>query len=623
MAREKVLVQVGGATVVSPGPRVERELPADAKSATDWFQSRIVGRAAGAGVTDKQSVAIRHHLKALRKWDKLSRSARTELWAMIHGYLAGELQVAPDDLLLPISPAIGTAVVVKQVHELSARQRADLSIRKRASALIAQGVAPVEILRLLEGKRSRAWLSRLAKRIKAGDADLLDRRTGNVGVKRYRETPRLLLESLAFDPLRKPAVTTIHKRLRMECEKLGATAPSIGWVRLALKSDPQLKLLHDVGREDYRRRYRPTVIGKDRDVPPGDIYEIDSTSLDIWVRVQRTDGEWEAIRPSLTCVIDVGSRAVVGMHLTLGNPTQASVCQAFLHAVLPKADPRWPMHGKPRALRLDRGAEYGTDFVGSVEACGVTVEWSPPHYPDARGKGERFFGSLNTFIHGLPATTSAIGTGEEFVHRRMAAMYDVEGLIEAIHTWITWDYHQSVHRGTNATPERLWWTGAHTHQATDEEIAAMLPYWRTVTVTHGHIDIQVDARRCQFMAAFLASHLGQKVSVRWMDLDCVHVFDAGTNRYLGVAVAGTHELAREVADEIMASRRQVTTRLSAHHKRATARYLSDASMTPTVQRQLGERVQAARDAQEQPTSVEPAKSEIERSMQALMEDRYK
>lgn len=596
-------------------------LPDSARVATDWVTARIVGRSAGSTLTEEQGVRLRHLLKSLRAWESLSKRQQLDRWRAVMTFLTIELLVPSEDLARPFTSLTKSDVTVKDVHELVEHQLSDLAIRRKAAAMLAQDLPPKVILEALGGARSRAWLYQLKRRLAMGSA-LDDRRTANRGNRRYGETPRLLLEQVAFDPMRRPPVTTAYKRLRAECIRMGAEPPSIAWMRDQLRHNPQLMLLHQAGPDEYRRKDRPSVITKDQGVLPGEIYEIDSTPLDVWVRIMRPDGEWVPIRPLLTCVIDVGSRAVMGIHLTLGNATQASVAQAFLHAILPKAEAGWPMHGKPRTLRMDRGGEYGTAFISAVEASGVAVEWSPPRYPDARGKGERFFGTLNNFIHGLPGTTEAIGTDDASVMKALPYLLTVDDLTEAIRLYVTTDYHMSVHSGTNATPGRLWVSAARSLDAREEEIAALLPYSRTVQVTHGHLDFQVDNERHTFMAEFLIDFLRQQVFVRWCDLGAVHVFDSRTNRYLGIAVSAHHEIADEVAENIKNSRREGARALESLKKKAKARSLADASMTPTVQRQIAKHMEEAKRHQLSEVEARPAPSREELEMRKRLEGRF-
>lgn len=621
-------------TAIASGAGGGDWLPESSAEATDWFLARIVSRPTGSRVTDAQAVRIRAVLKDLRGWGTMAKPQQRTLWRIIHGHLIGELEVPKEELARLPEPKPSQTEALKGVHELATDQKEQLAVRRKAALLLSLNLPPVVILKQLGVPRSRAWLYKVKRRAAAGEGGMDDRRTANGAARRYGETHKLLLEQLCFDPLRKPPVSTLHKLLRAKCagalitepqsgaESITIPAPSEGWVRRQLRSNPQLTLRHRSGPAEHRRRDRQITIAKDNGVLPGEIYEIDSTPLDVWIRILRPDGEWVPIRPSLTCVIDVGSRAIVGTHLTLGNATQVSVAHAVVHAMLPKEDPAWPMHGKPRTLRLDRGTEYGNDFIAGVEACGVLVEWSPPRCPDARAKGERLFGTLNNHFHGLRGTTKAVGTSDPAVSKHVMSYYTVDELTESIRNHITLEYHRTVHSGTNATPYFHWLKAVRPDDLRDDEMAALLPHSSILTVTHGHLDLQVETRRHTFMADFLGNHLKQKVSIRWLDLDEVYVFEAQTNRFLGKAVSGSHEQAREVTESILASRSKYAAECRELEKRALASSLADASMTPTVMSQIEEHMEEAKVKKRRVSVVQPELSDEAQETRALLEDFY-
>src|SRR5260370_32551 len=78
-------------------------------------------------------------------------------------------------------------------------------------------------------------------------------------------------------------------------------------------------------------------------------------------------------RPYLTIAIDVASRCVVGLVVTLEAPSAASVGLCLAHAAADKrpwlerleaeAEAAWPMSGKPLVLYVDYAAEFKSDAL--------------------------------------------------------------------------------------------------------------------------------------------------------------------------------------------------------------------------------------------------------------------
>ncbi|HTX85276.1 MAG TPA: transposase, partial [Streptosporangiaceae bacterium] len=92
--------------------------------------------------------------------------------------------------------------------------------------------------------------------------------------------------------------------------------------------------------------------------------QIDHTKVDIML----VDDITRACigRPWLTLVLDVHSRVVAGLYLSLDPPSAAGTGLAVAHAILPKAKwladrgvtLAWPVHGIPELIHVDNGREF-------------------------------------------------------------------------------------------------------------------------------------------------------------------------------------------------------------------------------------------------------------------------
>lgn len=118
--------------------------------------------------------------------------------------------------------------------------------------------------------------------------------------------------------------------------------------------------------------------------------QIDHTVIDMIVvdeRERRPIG-----RPYLTVAIDVYSRCIIGMVVTLEAPSAVSVGLCLAYAGTDKRpwleglgiEARWPMSGKPRLLYLDNASEFKSE--GLRRGCdqhGIELAYRPmgrPHY---------------------------------------------------------------------------------------------------------------------------------------------------------------------------------------------------------------------------------------------------
>ena len=133
-------------------------------------------------------------------------------------------------------------------------------------------------------------------------------------------------------------------------------------------------------------------------------------------------------RPSLTVVIDVYSRMVLGFAIYLEKPSAFTAGLAIAHAVLPKEDwlagvgvqAEWPCWGKMRTIHCDNAKEFRGTVIG--RACqdhDIAVEHRPPREPRYGGHIERGFGTWLTRARRLKGTT--------FSNVEQKGDYDSEG----------------------------------------------------------------------------------------------------------------------------------------------------------------------------------------------------
>lgn len=95
-------------------------------------------------------------------------------------------------------------------------------------------------------------------------------------------------------------------------------------------------------------------------------------------------------RPYVTAAIDVASRCVVGLVVTLEAPSATSVGLCLAHMVADKrawlerlgVEAVWPMSGKPGELYTDNAAEFRSEALRrGCEQHGITQRYRPPGQP--------------------------------------------------------------------------------------------------------------------------------------------------------------------------------------------------------------------------------------------------
>src|SRR3546814_6016134 len=118
--------------------------------------------------------------------------------------------------------------------------------------------------------------------------------------------------------------------------------------------------------------------------------QIDHTPADVIVVDERH--RLPIGRPYVTAAIDVASRCVVGLVVTLNAPSATSAGLCLAHMVVDKrvwlerleVDAVWPMSGKPRELYLDNASEFHSEALRrGCEQHGIELGYRPkgqPHY---------------------------------------------------------------------------------------------------------------------------------------------------------------------------------------------------------------------------------------------------
>lgn len=191
--------------------------------------------------------------------------------------------------------------------------------------------------------------------------------------------------------------------------------------------------------------------------------QIDHTVIDLIVVDER---DRQPIgRPYLTLAIDVYTRCVLGMVVTLEAPSAVSVGLCLAHVACDKrpwlealnVEMDWPMSGKPRLLYLDNAAEFKSEALRrGCEQHGIQLDYRPLGQPHYGGIVERIIGTAMQMIHDeLPGTT--------FSNPDQRGEYDSENkaalTLRELERWLALavgTYHGSVHGGLLQPPAARW-----------------------------------------------------------------------------------------------------------------------------------------------------------------------
>lgn len=259
------------------------------------------------------------------------------------------------------------------------------------------------------------------------------------------------------------SLSVIMREIRKCCLKKGIKPPVRNTVNRRIeKIDPKVVIKSRQG-EDAIRTLQSAAGSTPEVLRPLELVQIDHTKIDLIVvdEISRLP----IGRPYLTIAIDVFSRCVVGMIVTLEAPSATSVGLCLSHIVTDKRawierlgiEAEWPMQGKPLAIHLDNAAEFKSDALRrGCEQHGIELHYRPLGQPHFGGIVERIIGTTMKMIHELPGTT--------FSNSKERGDYDSEKtatltLVE-LERWlalaICGPYHGTVHSTLMEPPSSRW-----------------------------------------------------------------------------------------------------------------------------------------------------------------------
>lgn len=234
------------------------------------------------------------------------------------------------------------------------------------------------------------------------------------------------------------------------------------------------------GEVNYQKDFRPVLGTSTSEVAgPGSRYQIDATIADVYL-VSERDRSKIIGRPTLYFVVDVFSRAIVGMYLGLENASWVSAMEALANALTNKVDycasfgieideDTWPTYGLPETIIGDRGEMLGRHVEVLSKAFNVDIENTPPYRADWKGVVERYFRTVQTkmkpFVEGY-VTGLAIGKkrhGADYRQDGIHTLYEFTQMMIKIvlhynneHTISTYDPDPDIPPELPFVPYDLW-----------------------------------------------------------------------------------------------------------------------------------------------------------------------
>lgn len=258
----------------------------------------------------------------------------------------------------------------------------------------------------------------------------------------------------------------VFTEVRLRCHALGIDPPSRHTVRRRLIEHQAAKLA--LLSEAPRALIPPGEFGA---AHPLDIVQMDHTQADVFV-VDRWTRQTIG-RPWLSVAIDLATRCVVAIYVSMDRPNAATVALLISRIVLPKSpwlsylgvEADWPMHGIPNTLHLDNAAEFrGRALKLGCAQYGIALEYRPVGRPHYGGHIERMNRTLMQRLKGLPGATGNSPKGRKQRKPEQKAALTLQEFEQWLALEIAQRYHHEEHRGLHgATPASTWTSRSASH----------------------------------------------------------------------------------------------------------------------------------------------------------------
>lgn len=255
--------------------------------------------------------------------------------------------------------------------------------------------------------------------------------------------------------------------VRHRCHRMKMKMPSHITIRARIKDIPKAMALRKRGlRDDARDRYEPirgSFPGADH---PYSVVQIDHTPANVIVvdEVSRLP----IGRPYLTLAIDVKTRLVAGLYLSMDPPSSVAVGICLSQAICQKREylanlgvgGEWPVWGVMGKVHSDNAKEFRSKALSrACEEHGIDLQYRKKKTPHYGGHIERLMGTAARIFLGLPGKTFSNPKERKGYDSEAKAAMTLKELEAYLVDYIVNKYHKSVHSGIGMTPLAAWERG--------------------------------------------------------------------------------------------------------------------------------------------------------------------
>jgi len=352
---------------------------------------------------------------------------------------------------------------VAQNRFAAIRALLDDPFRTRAAAQAAADAAEVSVATLynwLQLYQDAGRLSALipSKRGRRAGATRLDAQTEAIVAATIEDT---------YLTRQKQRPQAVVEKVAARCRAAGVAPPHPNTIRSRLHALPAGVVLRRRGQRDVARNLLEPIRGSFPGAGfPLAVVQIDHSEADVIVVEDRT--RLPMGRPWITLAIDVFSRMVVGLYVSMDRPGAAAVGMCLSRAMLPKGEHlaaldvpgSWPACGRIRKVHADNAREFrGVMLERACQEYGIDLEMRPVKTPHYGGHIERLMGTAAGEIRKLPGATFASPAERRGYDSDGTAALTLAEFERHLTDFLVNVYHRRVHTELGVPPARQWEIG--------------------------------------------------------------------------------------------------------------------------------------------------------------------
>ncbi|TAM27067.1 MAG: transposase [Rhodanobacter sp.] len=262
----------------------------------------------------------------------------------------------------------------------------------------------------------------------------------------------------------KPNLSDIIDQIESACRDEGLAIPCKATIRKradALDAYHTMCLREGAKKAEYT--YKP-MVGHIHAALALETVQIDHTLADVML-VSSMDRTVSIGRPWVTLAVDVATRMVVGVYVSLESPSAVSVAMCLVNALLPKDEflaslgiqGNWPVSGVMQTIHMDNGRDFHSEALQrGCSQLGIDTQYRPVGSPHYGGIIERLIGTFMGRCRLLPGTTQSNvvkkgdydAEGEAALTLREFTAFLVNEIVNI--------YHVKEHRTLEMSPLQKW-----------------------------------------------------------------------------------------------------------------------------------------------------------------------